>query len=53
MVICKLGSKIIYSGSRKFIFWAAAFVNWAAKLDSRFYFFRTAKFINGQQLLKS
>jgi hypothetical protein len=39
-------------------FWAAAFVNWAAKLGGRFYFFgqqfyffRTAKFINGQQLL--
>jgi hypothetical protein len=35
------------------------FVNWAAKLGGRFYFFgqqfyffRTAKFINGQQLLK-
>jgi hypothetical protein len=34
-----MGSKIIYLGCKKFIFWAAAFVNWAAKLGGRFYFF--------------
>jgi hypothetical protein len=50
-----MGSKIIYSGSRKFIFLGSRFRKLGGRfyfIGQQFYFFRTAKFINGQQLLK-